>query len=257
MDRYRLYVDESGDHTYNLISDPARRYLGLTGVAIETEYYRTQFQPAFEALKQKHFPHSPDDPVVLVRRLIIARKGPFGVLTDLARRAAWDADLLQFLQDSQFELFTIVIDKVDHLASYGSSANHPYHYCLMVLMERLMGWLRARGGVSDVLAEARGGVEDRKLSAEYESIWRNGTTYNASEKFQAVLTSRHLKLQPKDRNIAGLQLADLVAAPSKHDVLLKYGRTLTAPPNPYTLSLIRVLLPKYNWYARVLLAGRP
>ena len=30
--RYRLYVDESGDHTFNLMEDPAHRYLALLGV---------------------------------------------------------------------------------------------------------------------------------------------------------------------------------------------------------------------------------
>jgi hypothetical protein len=30
--RYRLYVDESGNHTFTLLEDPARRYLALLGV---------------------------------------------------------------------------------------------------------------------------------------------------------------------------------------------------------------------------------
>jgi len=30
--RYRLYIDESGDHTYNLLDDPSHRYLALLGV---------------------------------------------------------------------------------------------------------------------------------------------------------------------------------------------------------------------------------
>ncbi len=43
MNRYRLYIDESGDHTYKDIGEPARRYLGLTGCFVEGEVYRTQF----------------------------------------------------------------------------------------------------------------------------------------------------------------------------------------------------------------------
>jgi len=37
MNRYRLYIDESGDHTYRDIEEPARRYLGLTGCWVEGE----------------------------------------------------------------------------------------------------------------------------------------------------------------------------------------------------------------------------
>ena len=82
MRRYRLYVDESGDHTYFKLEEPAKRYLGVTGIFIECEYYRTTFQPAMEELKQKHFPHSPDEPVILHRGDILQRKGPFWVLRD-------------------------------------------------------------------------------------------------------------------------------------------------------------------------------
>jgi hypothetical protein len=254
--RFRLYVDESGDHTYNHLSDPARRYLGLTGVAIEDQYYKARFEPALEALKAKHFPGHTSKPVVLVRREIIDRKGPFGVLTDPAKRSAWDSDLLLFLKSTQFMLFTVVIDKQDHLASYGPRANHPYHYCLAVLMERLRGWLKYRAAVADVLVEARGTKENRLLAAEYDSIWNRGTWFHAPDEFQEVLTSKQLKLQPKAANIGGLQLADLVAAPSKHDVLGRHGRSLTAPPTPYTQALINAFSSKYNAYGRVLLSGR-
>ncbi len=54
--RLRLYVDESGDHTYRNLEDVGRRYLGLIGVAIESDYYRNEFQPGLESLKQLHFP---------------------------------------------------------------------------------------------------------------------------------------------------------------------------------------------------------
>lgn len=39
----RLYVDESGDHTYKEIEKPEKRYLGITGCIISSEYYRTAF----------------------------------------------------------------------------------------------------------------------------------------------------------------------------------------------------------------------
>ena len=62
-----MYVDESGDHNYNQLDNLGHRYLGLVGVAIETDYYRSTFHPSLELLKQQHFPHNPDDPLVLHR----------------------------------------------------------------------------------------------------------------------------------------------------------------------------------------------
>lgn len=82
----RLYIDESGDHTYGKkelkllrlaregktfagwpyahypeLKDEGKRYLGLTGCIVETDEYRKSFHPNFEELKQRHFPHSPDE----------------------------------------------------------------------------------------------------------------------------------------------------------------------------------------------------
>lgn len=42
--RYRIYIDESGDHTFHEFEAPDKRYLGLTGVVVEAEYYRTHLK---------------------------------------------------------------------------------------------------------------------------------------------------------------------------------------------------------------------
>src|SRR3990172_4792591 len=111
MRRYRLYVDESGDHTYKNLDDINRRYLGLTGIAIESDYYRLEFQPKLEALKQSHFPHNPDEPVILHREELCNHRYAFGVLDDPDRNAAWEKDFAEFVTTAQFELFTVIIDK--------------------------------------------------------------------------------------------------------------------------------------------------
>ena len=75
---YRMYVDESGDHTYS----EDKRYLGLTGVIFESQNYKDIFHPSFEEFKEKHFPYNPDDPVILHRREILDKSGPFWRLQD-------------------------------------------------------------------------------------------------------------------------------------------------------------------------------
>ena len=39
---WRLYIDESGDHTYKHLDDPDKRYLGVTGVLFDKLRYDTR-----------------------------------------------------------------------------------------------------------------------------------------------------------------------------------------------------------------------
>ncbi|MGB9826831.1 MAG: DUF3800 domain-containing protein, partial [Desulfofundulus sp.] len=245
VQRYRLYIDESGDHTYSALEDLAKRYLGLTGCIVETEAYRISFQPALEALKQKHFPHSPDDPIILHRNDIIDRRGPFWRLRDEDAKRRFNEDLLSFLEQQDYLLITVVIDKKAHIERYGSAALHPYHYCLAVLLERYCGFLNRIHGEGDVMAESRGGTEDRQLQAAYQSIWQNGTYFREPQFFQRVLTSKEIKLKPKAANIAGLQIADLLAYPCKQEILLAHGR-IQDPGEVFGKAVSRCVASKYN-----------
>ena len=118
--RYRLYIDESGYHTYHEIDDPPKRYLSLLGCIIKTEDYRIEFQPSLEQLKQNHFPHNPDEPVVLHRTELCNHRFSFGVLEDSERNSAWERDFAEFVRTSQYELFTIIIDKSNIILSISS-----------------------------------------------------------------------------------------------------------------------------------------
>ncbi|MCX6731878.1 MAG: DUF3800 domain-containing protein [Candidatus Parcubacteria bacterium] len=80
--RYRLYIDESGDHTYSETDLASKRYLGIIGCIIESDYYRKMFQPRLEQIKQKYFPHSPDEPIIFHRSEIVQRQSSFWRLRD-------------------------------------------------------------------------------------------------------------------------------------------------------------------------------
>ncbi len=207
--RCRLYVDESGDHTYHEIQDLTKRYLCLLGCIIKGEIYRTSFQPKLEQLKQKHFPHNPDEPVILHRSDIINKRGPFWRLRNPVNEKAFNRDLLSFLEEQDYTTISIVIDKRTHIERYQEAAFHPYHYCLVAMLERYCGWLHFHNAEGDVLAESRGGTEDRQLKAAYRRTYNDGTQFRGPSFFQSVLTSKEIKLKSKNSNIAGLQIADL------------------------------------------------
>ena len=225
MKKYRLYLDESGDHTYYLDSkEPSKVYLGITGVIIDQEYYRNVFHPQFEELKQTHFPHDPDEPIVLHRKEIINRIGPFWRLRDDVKNDSFKEDLLAFLSQKEYCVISVVIDKNSHVRRYGTTAYNPYHWCLTLMMERYCAHLKSNEAKGDVMGESRGGAEDRLLKAVFTNIYQNGTYYRDADFFQSSLTSHELKLKPKVKNIAGLQIADLLAYPSKQEILHEFNR---------------------------------
>ena len=253
--RYRMYVDESGDDVMDSSkwSNPDARYLGLTGVVIASDTYRTRTHPEFWALKQEFFPHDPDYPVILVRNRIVKKLGPFGVLSDSERASQWEQRIIRFLNEHVSQIFTVVIDKQAHHDRYGSTAHHPYNYCATVLTERYAHWLRSIEARGDVLAESRGGREDRELKNRFREVMDTGTESLSTMELQEVVTSRELKMRHKEANITGLQLADLVVYPATRDILQENEQSLHTQTSQATQRIIGSLRPMHGQDGRVFL----
>ena len=217
MNPHRLYFDESGVHSYQQLDSPHQRYLALCGLIFEDAAYRV-FQEAWEKMKRRFFKGDPDEPLILHRKELMSRSGLFSALGDEARRAEFDAAFLEILRATPFVGLIVVIDKATYFQRSPSPPN-PYHDCLLALLHRYCLWLGSRQG--DVMGESRGKVEDQQLKAAYEALYYGGDWHNRAEFYQARLTSREIKLKPKTKNVAGLQLADLLAHPVKHRCLLR------------------------------------
>lgn len=220
--KYRLYVDEVGNPDLNASQDPNHRYLSLTGVILELGYVDETVFPALEGLKRKYFGSHPDEPVILHRKELLNKKHPFVSLRDPAIEAAFNVDILRLFADLDYTVLTAVIDKLEHQQRYQAWRFDPYHYCLTILVERYVLWLRRREAVGDVMAESRGGKEDRRLKDSFERAYSMGSDFIRPEVFDAYLTSKSLKVKPKSNNIAGLQLADLIAYPSFRATLARH-----------------------------------
>lgn len=257
--RYRLYVDESGDHTRTDPVDVGKRYLGLVGVVFTLEAHQA-FYKDLEDVKRRHLDYDSDDPPVLHREEIVRSSGVFHVLKDPGRRERWNSDLLSLIARTPFKIIAVVVDKHVHFSTPRPRAvAHPYHYGLEEMLGRYCGRLqkiRARG---DVLAESRRGREDEELKAAYRKAWNNGTDFLAGDVTQATLTSREIKLKSKEANIAGLQLADLLAHPGTREVLRSHGR-IDAVKDPFAGRLMTAVEkkfygdpPRFNGFGKVLL----
>lgn len=242
--RFRIYIDESGDHTYVNLQKQENRYLCLIGCIFELAQTRV-FVRKLEDFKQKHLPYDPDFPLILHRSHIINRRRCFGRLNDPTARKKFDSDLLNLIGEADFEIIAVVIDKKNHVEKYEELAFHPYHYCLTAILERYCGLLNSTGGVGDVLAESRGGTEDKQLKEAYKRVYNAGTRYLGPEFFQDVLSSKEIKLKPKKSNIAGLQLADNLAYPVKQSILLEYKK-IPDPGNIFGKRICEAIKTKYN-----------
>ena len=208
---FRVFIDEVGHHDLKSSSDPNHRYLGLTGVIMRLAYEADQFTAALDTIEALIF-GTPN--IVLHRRDMLDANPPFQALQNSAVRGHLDALLLQLLSEGTYRVFTVVIDKREHLRRYVVWRFHPYHYCLTVLLERYVQWLNRVGQVGDVLIESRGKKDNMQLERAYRHIFDHGTVHVPTKVFQERLTTKELKIKPKSANVAGLQLADLVANPS-------------------------------------------
>lgn len=255
MASYRLYIDESGDHTYRDVQDLSRRYLGITGVLIDLAYYETQAQPELEKIKRKHFRYDVDDHVVLVRSEIIKRKSHFGVLREQLRNQAWESDLLDYFRTLQAQMFTVVIDKFVHRQNYPARTFDPYQYSLEVLLSRVRGYLvrEGRTDTADVMPESRGRPEDASLQVVFTKLRTQDSYYFTAQQFRDSFPSEHLHFRKKEHNIAGLQIADLVAADQKAELLAEQGKPVASPIGPFGAKFNQVLRRMVNRYGRYLL----
>ncbi len=212
---YRVYIDEVGNSDLKASSEPNHRYLSLTGVIVSLEYVQATMFSEVEAFKSRHFPtQHPDAPVVLHRKELLQGVYPFQSLQDPKARKAFDEDLFNLLERLEYTVVTAVIDKLEFLNRYKAWQEDPYHYCLEVVIERYVSWLRSRGAAGDAMAESRGGGDDKRLKRAFTDLYNQGSQYVGASVFQRRLTSRELKLKPKAFNICGLQIADLLAHPS-------------------------------------------
>ena len=243
--RHRLYIDESGDHTFQLVDNDNQRYLGLLGLWFDTDVPYKAFAQALGELKRNIFGWHPDDPpICLHRKDLIGRKGIFRRLRNPDLNERFERELLEVVREATFCMTCVVIDKASHRTKTYRELFHPYHYCLAALLERYAGWLALEGSVGDVMAESRGGREDQELRTAFEITLQKGTRFHGPKQFQALLTSGEIKLKKKEHAIAGLELADLLAYPFKREMIAeRRGEDL---PEDFSAALLDAARPRMN-----------
>ena len=245
MTKYRVYIDEVGNPDLESSDNPNHRFLSLTGVILELGHVERMVHPQMEALKAKFFHSHPDDPIIFHRKEMVNYRQPFEALQDDDFRARFDEELLALLAAWQYTVITVCLDKKKHKDTYTTWRYDPYHYCLAVLMERFAYFLGRESAQGDVMAESRGGKEDLRLKESFTRLWEQGTQYTEPKQFQERFTSKQLKVKTKSNNIAGLQICDLLAHSSRHEILWE-NDLIERPPAAFAEKVIHILQQKYD-----------
>ncbi len=250
--KYRLYIDETGNSDLESSDNPNHRFLSLSGIAIDLEYVQSTVSPKLEELKREFFRSHPDEPVILHRKDMVNQRHPFGCLSDKTIRMKFDNALLDLLQNFDFTIFSVLVDKREYKQLYTTWQYDPYHYCLMILIERYVRFLGDKQSKGDVMVESRGGKDDRRLKDSFERLMQKGTDYISSEEFLSRLTSRQLKVKAKASNIAGLQIADLLAHPSRREILIEEKLIQDQREDIFSTQISALLQSKYyQKYGRI------
>lgn len=201
---YVVYVDESGDHS---LASVDREYpvFVLALCIFHKRHYSEKIIPAVEKFKFNYFGH---DSVVLHENDIRKQKGFFAFLAQRAVRERFMAQLTSIMDASNFILIACVVDKARLPKSEGASSN-PYHIALGICLEALRAFLAEKSQdevKTHVVVECRGKKEDAELELEFRRICDGNNPFGRPLPFDIVFAD-------KKTNLAGLQLADLVARP--------------------------------------------
>jgi hypothetical protein len=201
---YVVYVDESGDHSLASIDKDYPVFV-LALCIFHKRHYAEKIIPAVEKLKFNYFGH---DSVVLHENEIRKQKGDFAFLSHRPTRDEFMERLSSIMDASNFILIACVVDKA-RVSRSGNADSNPYHIALGICLEALREFLAEKGQdkvKTHVLVECRGKKEDAELELEFRRICDGDNPGNRILPFDIVFAD-------KKTNLAGLQLADLVARP--------------------------------------------
>ncbi len=208
-----LFLDESGDHSLSKV-DPQHPVFVLCGVLMDQAYHETKATPALNAFKQEFFGTTD----IILHTLDFTRnQSGFEEMKNHEFRARFFDGLRTLIQDMEFKIVACAIRKQEHLSKYGLNAIDPYILSLSVVIERFVFECGSSGGTT--VAESRDQTLNNALELAFLDLKIRGTRYLSASK----VTNRihNFAIRKKSENLAGLQIADVVATPIARHVLGK------------------------------------
>lgn len=211
-----MYVDECGDQ--NLSNFEATfPIFTLCGVIVSEEQNKALIEK-IDALKHRFWGSTE---VILHSRDIRKCEKHFVNLFDLNIKQKFYEEINSILgADETYKVVACSILKEDYIRQFGR-LNDVYGQSLSFLIERAIFYLDDLNINAEVdlhiIAEMRGKKEDNNLLKYYNQLRDRGTFWVTSERLKSHI--KRFDFIPKRENIAGLQVADLIAYPITRHIL--------------------------------------
>lgn len=201
MAEYSVFLDESGVESYKNTDS----HYTVAGLILEKEYFVNQAMADISALKIKHFN---SDRVIFHFFDMVRRKGPFKIFNDRIKKRDFWRDYIQLISDLDFKAIGAVVNKTEMTGRY-IYPQAPKRVALPVIYENLVHFLASNDATGKIFVEKFNDTEDERVSVQYHLSMANGTSRIGREAFLRHI--KGLKFLPKNQNILGLQLADVIA----------------------------------------------
>jgi hypothetical protein len=217
--KYHLFVDESGDPSLSSINEDFPVFV-LLGCLVEDSVY-TRMCSKISDLKKEIFG---SEHAILHSRDIRKCEGVFVKLFDLEVKAKFYERLNKILEESNYTIISVGVNKKEFIERYGKIADDPYELSLSFLLERTVMETDKEGkNTVHIMIESRGKLEDGVLQKRYNRLLDNGSGHITPDRFKKQFEK--MEFRKKKENDCGLQIADLCAYP--------VARHLIHPSEPY------------------------
>ena len=232
---HHLFLDESGNHGLNAF-ESAYPVFVLGGVIVADDDL-DEVEEAVRAFKLRML----GDPGIILHTADITRnRRGFERLARTEDRARFHTGLNGLLRQLPISVVACAIDKPALVAEHGELAIDPYGLSLSIVVERFCFAPGGTGGTGHIIAESRNQRLDRELRNAWDLLRLNGTRYVRAGTISHRVSG--LDFVPKSAVRAGLELADLIAAP--------LGRWVAGKPSKPDLEAVLAKLrrgPDGSW----------
>ena len=201
-----MFLDESGDHSLDKI-DKSYPVFVLAGCIFDLDNYTKIVEQEINKFKIKYFRKTN---VILRSYDIRKQKGEFKLLINTKKRNEFMDDLSQILSVLDYKIIAAAIKK-ENLKNQYIDPHSPYHLCFRFILERAVMFLGRSKEQLIFRIESRETHNDQKLAEEYEKF-RN-TDHHLFSTTEIQNKFLDLSFNQKSQNIAGMQIADLIAYP--------------------------------------------
>ena len=217
---YHLYIDECGDQNLETFS-PTFPVFTLCGILIRDDRI-AYVEEQVRNLKQRFWG---DRQIILHSRDIRKCQNGFEALFDLdVKRQFYEAVNRLLGQKDIYVIVSCSILKEPYIRQFGK-LNDVYGLSLSFVLERAIFCIdnqcpEGNGSIAAIV-ERRGKREDRNLQNYYQQLLEKGTYWVTTERMKDRMECLDFKWKTDD--VAGLQMADLIAYPLTRHVLNPEG----------------------------------